>query len=432
MADEIIIVDELVTTIEIAGATGPQGPAGVDGAAEFTALEDAPDAITANGFVRGSADGEELVFESAVMLADESTQVTAYHEYLGSRLGIANGSAGRHVANSESTSGKTFVIPDFDGFILMAPPGEQPSISGMVPISDGSGPGFTIRQLLVSDIPLLESELNARPEVLEGELFTVELGDLADVTFTAEANNDVVVFDNGVWVNKTLAAAGIAAASHTQAISTITGLQTALDSLASAITTLDGEFDTHNHTSTDVTDFNEAAVDAVASVLTEGTGVSIEYDDTANTITISASGGGSSNVLTASKSVDQTKTSDGTLADDADLQITVEANTTYRYEFHYLFDCDSAERFQFGLSLPSGATARMTPSVSSSASPQNQSTVSNIAGNGVGVERLGSQHGIIRINATAGTVAIQWSQVTPGVLGTTLRATSLLILTKID
>lgn len=44
-------------------------------------------------------------------------------------------------------------------------------------------------------------------------------------------------------------------------------------------------------TSVDVTDFVEAAQDAVAAMLAQGTGVTLSYDDTANTLTITGTAG---------------------------------------------------------------------------------------------------------------------------------------------
>lgn len=53
-------------------------------------------------------------------------------------------------------------------------------------------------------------------------------------------------------------------------------------------TNIDGKSDIgHQHTSTDVTDFTEAAQDAVGNIISGAGSVSVDYNDTANTITIS-------------------------------------------------------------------------------------------------------------------------------------------------
>lgn len=75
-----------------------------------------------------------------------------------------------------------------------------------------------------------------------------------------------------------------ARANHTgtQAISTVTGLQSALDGKAAA---------SHSHTAANISDFAEAVQDAVASLLAAGTNVSLSYNDAANTLTVTSTGG---------------------------------------------------------------------------------------------------------------------------------------------
>lgn len=61
-----------------------------------------------------------------------------------------------------------------------------------------------------------------------------------------------------------------------------------LDGVTSAIQTqIDGKSSTgHTHIASNITDFNEAAQDAVNTALTAGTGITKAYDDIANTITV--------------------------------------------------------------------------------------------------------------------------------------------------
>lgn len=49
----------------------------------------------------------------------------------------------------------------------------------------------------------------------------------------------------------------------------------------------------HTHTAANITDFSEAVDDRVGALLVAGTNVTLNYDDTANTLTINSSGGGS-------------------------------------------------------------------------------------------------------------------------------------------
>lgn len=72
--------------------------------------------------------------------------------------------------------------------------------------------------------------------------------------------------------------------THTgeQAISTVTGLQAALD----------GKTNTgHTHTTANITGFAEAVDDRVAALLVPGSNVTLSYDDTANTLTVNAASG---------------------------------------------------------------------------------------------------------------------------------------------
>ncbi|MCS7028624.1 MAG: hypothetical protein NZ519_07660 [Bacteroidia bacterium] len=55
-------------------------------------------------------------------------------------------------------------------------------------------------------------------------------------------------------------------------------------------TTISSLVSSHTHVSSDITDFTEAVQDVVGTTLVAGSGISINYNDTANTITISSSG----------------------------------------------------------------------------------------------------------------------------------------------
>lgn len=111
------------------------------------------------------------------------------------------------------------------------------------------------------------------------------------------------------------AAGSYAAASHTHAISDVTNLQTTLDGKAAS---------SHTQAASTITDFSEAVDDRVGSLLQAGSGISLNYDDTANTLTITNTGGsgGSAGIttLTGDVSASGTGTVPATLA-------TVNSNT---------------------------------------------------------------------------------------------------------
>ncbi|MCK4529384.1 hypothetical protein KAW18_18625, partial [candidate division WOR-3 bacterium] len=66
-----------------------------------------------------------------------------------------------------------------------------------------------------------------------------------------------------------------------------------IDTISGTLQTdIDGKANTsHNHTSTDITDFNEATDDRVNNLLVGGDNITLTYDDNVNTLTISGSAG---------------------------------------------------------------------------------------------------------------------------------------------
>jgi hypothetical protein len=81
---------------------------------------------------------------------------------------------------------------------------------------------------------------------------------------------------------------------HTHTISDVSGLQLALDGKADISHNHDLTYAliAHTHSASNITDFDEAVDDRVGSLLVAGTNVTLNYDDSANTLTISAAGGG--------------------------------------------------------------------------------------------------------------------------------------------
>jgi hypothetical protein len=104
---------------------------------------------------------------------------------------------------------------------------------------------------------------------------------------------------------------------HTHIISDVSGLQTALDGKQAAgsyatPTDLSNGLATkantsHTHTASQVTDFTEAAQDVIGSTLVAGTNVTLNYDDTAGTMTVSATpGAGVTDLSTTTSATDVT------------------------------------------------------------------------------------------------------------------------------
>jgi hypothetical protein len=106
-------------------------------------------------------------------------------------------------------------------------------------------------------------------------------------------------------------------------IAKTSGLQTALD--GKAVTG-------HVHIAANVTDFSEAVDDRVAALLVQGSGITLTYDDSANTITVSATGGGGSDPWTYIKLASDFVTSSATAVDVTSMSFTPSASQTYEVE----------------------------------------------------------------------------------------------------
>lgn len=83
----------------------------------------------------------------------------------------------------------------------------------------------------------------------------------------------------------------------------------------------------HNQTASTITDFTEAAQDVVAGLLVAGSNVTLTYDDTANTLTVDSTGGGSGgNVTTVVADQTARLALSGAVAGDIAVQTDVSAS----------------------------------------------------------------------------------------------------------
>lgn len=93
--------------------------------------------------------------------------------------------------------------------------------------------------------------------------------------------------------------------------------------------------DRTTHTGTQVastiSDFNEAVDDRVATLLVQGSGITLTYNDAAGTLTVAASGGGSDPWTYVKLGTDFT-TNSATAVDVTGLAFTPAANSTYEFE----------------------------------------------------------------------------------------------------
>ena len=80
----------------------------------------------------------------------------------------------------------------------------------------------------ISDVTGLQTALDGKASTTHNHT----LDSLSNVTITTNTSGEILKWNGTAWINNTLAEAGIAAATHTHAISDVTGLQTALDAKA--------------------------------------------------------------------------------------------------------------------------------------------------------------------------------------------------------
>ena len=135
--------------------------------------------------------------------------------------------------------------------------------SGQFIKSGGSAAAPSWASLAISDVTSLQTSL-------DGKASSTHSHAISDVTGLQTAID------------------GKAATTHTHAISDTTGLQTALDGKAAS---------SHTHTASAITDFSEAVDDEVASLLVAGSGITLTYDDGANTLAIASTASGNLSIL---------------------------------------------------------------------------------------------------------------------------------------
>ena len=141
--------------------------------------------------------------------------------------------------------------------------------------------------------------------------------------------------------------------------------------------------------------------------------------------TFQAAAGGWSTVF---KTADETITSDTTLTDDADLQFSVDASSTYAFVSWLLVDSTALTDWKHSMSIPSGASGTFGQAGELMANSLNSSYVAvpvtnSITGTSspVGTSNFYTIRGFIKTAGTSGTAAFQWAQNTSNAENTILK-----------
>lgn len=150
----------------------------------------------------------------------------------------------------------------------------------------------------------------ATTQFVNNKLQSLNIEDLNNVSTNAPTTNQVLQYNGTEWVNaNNVSSSSTSWGSITGTLTTQTDLNTALNLKADSThthlssnitdlsTTLNSKADViHNHLSTNITDFNEAVDDRVATLLTAGSNVTLNYNDTTNALTINSTSAGATNL----------------------------------------------------------------------------------------------------------------------------------------
>ncbi len=261
-----------------------------------------------------------------------------------------------------------------DGFLILTLESESGEIdSDPIPLPSGGGAGG--------------AGLTAE-EVLDTIGAALVSGAGVSVTVNDPANTITIASTAYVKPGTGIPSADLAAAVQTSLGKADTSVQPA--GLTSA---LSGKSDIgHNHTSSQITDFTEAAQDAIAALLAGTSGVTLNYDDTANTLTITGSGAAGLDAesvrdaigialvgtglisVAVNDAADTITISTTATANDTDANLKNRSNHTGTQTASTVSDFDEAARDAIGTALVGSGVITVTPN-----DPANTITVSSTA-----------------------------------------------------
>ncbi|MFE9844686.1 hypothetical protein [Streptomyces goshikiensis] len=150
---------------------------------------------------------------------------------------------------------------------------------------------------------------------------------------------------------------------------------------------------------------------------------------------------------TVVKSVDETRTSTTTVADDGHLYASLEANSVYRFSSTLLFDGPEAADATITYTVPSGATGGWAPFAGTlgttvpDGSAQlkvaarqfgSNSDIGVMASSATLAGIMAMPRGIVTTGATAGLLRLRWAQQTSNAAAVTLKAGSILEVVKVS
>ena len=141
--------------------------------------------------------------------------------------------------------------------------------------------------------------------------------------------------------------------------------------------------------------------------------------------------GGSSPILTAVKTADETKVSDTTLALDSELFIALEANTYYMIKLNWKYASGGTPDFKWQLETPLNSTGSWSIDGDSLTEGTFAFTTVDVQ-NGFGSSILTSIVNVFIKTVDAGTFGFKWAQNISDVSSTTIKEDSNIIATKLN
>jgi len=139
--------------------------------------------------------------------------------------------------------------------------------------------------------------------------------------------------------------------------------------------------------------------------------------------------GGSSPILTAYKSADESKVNSTAYGIDADLILTMEANALYEFTAMLIATSDSSSSIRARFNNPVDAVGEYTEKYSSEGETQLYGSKLNIIGNSL--KTIGQLKGIVS-SVTGGTFQFAWGQNSSGAIGSTIHKGSTISLKKLN
>jgi hypothetical protein len=144
---------------------------------------------------------------------------------------------------------------------------------------------------------------------------------------------------------------------------------------------------------------DENASSGTAGQVLSATATGVEWADAAS--------GGS---LTAYKTSDEDIEKTNTLVIDSDVQVSLDASSTYSLECVIAYSADSVPDIKIGWSGPSGATMYWTDEAVEEQNARAIGTSANYPGSGLTAIKLVHIHGMVFTSTTAGTFGLTWAQ----------------------